>query len=501
MPDLPRLFLILYFSLLLLPSVFGMHRYYLLYVYRRAKKEKPEAAPDWEKLPYVPFVTVQLPIYNEKYVISRLIDAVCRFDYPQDKLEIQVLDDSTDDTVAIVASEVEKYRAQGFQIEHVRRVDRVGFKAGALSEGLKVAKGEFVAVFDADFVPSPDFLKKTVPHFFRAEGIGMVQTRWEHLNRNFSMLTRAQAILLDGHFIIEHTARHRSGCFFNFNGTAGIWKKSCIADAGGWSGDTLTEDIDLSYRAQMKGWNFIYLEDVVAPAELPVDINALKTQQHRWAKGSIQVARKLLPKILFGDYPLRVKVEAFFHLTANLNYLLMLVISFLLPISIYVRREQGWYDFMWIDLPLFLSATWSVSVFYYQSQKQNYPDWWSRVKFIFFSLALGIGLCVNNSRAVIEGFTKKTGEFKRTPKYAVVNKGDSWKDKIYKGKLNLTSALELLLTFNFLLALAYTISEGLFLSIPFVMLFEIGFFYTSVLSLWQGRSPGRLLEQPQIAFD
>jgi cellulose synthase/poly-beta-1,6-N-acetylglucosamine synthase-like glycosyltransferase len=318
----------------------------------------------------------------------------------------------------------------------------------------------------------------------------MVQTRWGHLNRDYSLLTRAQAILLDGHFIIEHTARHRSGCFFNFNGTAGVWRKNCIEDAGGWSGDTLTEDIDLSYRAQMKGWNFIYLDDVIAPAELPVDINALKTQQHRWAKGSVQVAKKLLPRLLKGPYPWRVKREAFFHLAANFNYLLIAVLSFLLPVSIYVRREQGLYDMLWIDLPLFLSATWSVSVFYYHSQKNAYPDWFSRVKYIFFSLALGIGLCLNNSKAVLEGLRGKTGEFQRTPKYAVVSRADSWKDKSYRGRLTVLSLVEVYLTLLYLATTAYTLSEGLYLSIPFLLLFVVGFGYSSLLSFSQSRGGG-----------
>lgn len=498
MSQISTVFIIIYFAILLIPSIFGLHRYYLVYLYRRNLKEnKPIYL--FDSLPHVPRVTVQLPIYNERYVATRLIGAVCDFDYPADKLEIQVLDDSTDETVSIVEREVESYRERGYQIEHVRRGSREGYKAGALNEGLKRATGEFVAVFDADFLPTRDFLKKVIPHFYRGPKIGMVQTRWEHLNRDYSWLTRAQAVLLDGHFIIEHTARHRSGCFFNFNGTAGVWRKECIETSGAWSGETLTEDIDLSYRAQMRGWDFIYLDDVVAPAELPVDINALKTQQHRWAKGSVQVARKLLPGILKGPYPLKVKVEAFFHLMANFNYLLIALISFMMPISIYIRRQQGWYDLLWIDLPVFLSATWSVSVFYYHSQKRIYEDWTSRVKYILPSLAVGIGLSINNSRAVLEGLFNKPSEFKRTPKYAVVRKGDSWKEKTYRGKLNLTSVVELLLTINFAAALVYSISEQLYLSVPFVLLFFFGYLYTSVLSILQSRGPSDVMANPQVA--
>jgi len=494
MPHFSLVFLVFYFAILILPSAFGLHRYYLLFLYYRFQKQKP-SAPSFESLfedghgnlNAAPWVTVQLPIYNEQYVAPRLIQAICAFEYPSERLEIQVLDDSTDETVAVVEREVSEWRKRGFAIHHVRRGNREGFKAGALAHGLKEAKGEFVAVFDADFLPKPDFLKKVIPHFYSEPGIGMVQTRWEHLNRDYSLLTQAQAILLDGHFIIEHTARHRSGCFFNFNGTAGVWRKSCIEDAGGWSGETLTEDIDLSYRAQMKGWRFVYLDEVVAPAELPVDINALKTQQHRWAKGSVQVAKKLLPSILKGPYPRRVKMEAFFHLAANFNYLLMAILSFLLPVAIYVRREQGWYDMLWIDLPLFLSATWSVSVFYYHSQKRAYSDWFSRVKYIFFSLALGIGLCLNNSKAVIEGLRGKTGEFTRTPKYAVVNRSDSWKEKGYRGRLPFLSLVEVFLTLLYGATVAYALSEGLYLSVPFLLLFVVGFGYSSLLSLAQFR--------------
>lgn len=493
-------FLVFYFAVLLLPSAFGLHRYYLLFLFYRLQKQKPKAVP-FEELSVVPFVTIQLPIYNERYVAPRLIQTICAFDYPREKLEIQVLDDSTDETVGVVEKEVQAWTEKGFQIRHIRRGNRDGYKAGALSYGLEQAKGELVAVFDADFVPTPDFLKKVIPHFAHDPRIGMVQTRWEHLNRDYSLLTRSQAVLLDGHFVIEHTARHRSGCFFNFNGTAGVWRKSCIADAGGWSGDTLTEDIDLSYRAQMKGWNFIYLDDVVAPAELPVDINALKTQQHRWAKGSVQVARKLLPALLKGDYPWNVKMEAFFHLIANFNYLLIALLSFLLPVSIYVRREQGWYDMLWIDLPIFLSATWSVSVFYYHSQKRLSGDLFSRIKDIFFSLSLGIGLCLNNSKAVVEGLWGKTGEFKRTPKYAVVNRADSWKEKGYRGRLSVLSLLEVFLTLLYIVTTVYALSEGLYLSVPFLLLFIVGFGYSSFLSLSQGRlggSPASSME-PSIA--
>jgi cellulose synthase/poly-beta-1,6-N-acetylglucosamine synthase-like glycosyltransferase len=491
-------FLAFYFLILLIPSIFGLHRYYLVYLYYRNRHRRP-LVPPFEALAEAPIVTVQLPIYNERYVAPRLIQAVCNFDYPRERMEIQVLDDSTDDTVAIVDREIEGYRGQGFTIHHIRRKSREGFKAGALNEGLAAARGEFIAVFDADFVPPADFLKKTIPQFSRDKKIGMVQARWGHLNRDYSLLTQAQSILLDGHFIIEHTARSRSGCFFNFNGTAGIWRKACIEDAGGWSGDTLTEDIDLSYRAQIAGWDFVYLDDLEAPAELPVEINALKSQQHRWAKGSIQVAKKLLPVILRGQHPLKVKMEAFFHLASNFNYLLIALLSFLMPFSIYLRNSEGWSRILWLDLPFFLSASWSVSVFYYHSQKVIRPDWFSRIKYIPFSLALGIGLSVNNAKAVMEGLINKGGEFTRTPKYAVTCKGDSWKEKRYRGKFDWVSLIELAFTIHFTVAMVYVLKEGLYLSLPFVALFQVGYLYAAALSFFQSRVSSKWLAAPQAA--
>lgn len=334
------LFLGVYFSVLCVLAVYGSHRYRMAYLYYRHKFKLPTPRGVLSQLPRV---TIQLPIFNEMYVVERLVDAVCRIDYPRELLEIQVLDDSTDETCAIARACVERHRQKGHDIVYVHRTNRQGYKAGALENGLLTARGEFVAVFDADFVPSPDFLHRTVP-FFADSQVGMVQVRWGHLNRDFSILTQAQSIFLDGHFIIEHTARNRSGCFFNFNGTAGIWRRVTIADAGGWQHDTLTEDLDLSYRSQVKGWQFVFLNDVVSPAEVPVEMNAFKSQQHRWAKGSIQTARKLLPMILKSDLPFAVKREAFFHLTNNMAYLLMVLLSALMPLSMVVRFQHGLYS-------------------------------------------------------------------------------------------------------------------------------------------------------------
>src|SRR5512136_915466 len=318
-----------YGLVLLVLSVYGSHRYFMAYLYYRYKYNQPVPGARFAELPPV---TVQLPVFNEMYVVERLIGAVCQLDYPAELLEIQVLDDSTDETTTISRRCVEHWRARGVDIHYVHRTNRQGFKAGALENGLKTARGEFVAVFDADFVPTPDFLRRTV-HFFTDDRIGMVQVRWEHLNRGLSALTQAQGMMLDAHFVVEHTARNRSGRFFNFNGTAGIWRRSAIAAGGGWQHDTLTEDLDLSYRAQLAGWRFVYLPDLVTNAEVPVEMNAFKSQQHRWAKGSIQTALKLLPLIRRASVPKEVKKEAFFHLTANVGYLLMIPLTILLPIT------------------------------------------------------------------------------------------------------------------------------------------------------------------------
>ncbi|MBI5665058.1 MAG: glycosyltransferase, partial [Nitrospirae bacterium] len=316
------LFLVVYFFILITVFIYASHRYYMVYLYYKHQKDKPALKTKFDELPRV---TVQLPIYNEMYVVRRLIAASCDIDYPKELLDIQVLDDSTDETKELTRDCVEEFRAKGFDISYIHRENREGYKGGALENGLKYAKGEFVVVFDADFVPQSDILQKTI-HFFADKSIGMVQTRWSYLNRDYSFITKIQAIMLDGHFVIEHTARNWSGRFFNFNGTAGVWRKKAITSAGGWQNDTLTEDLDLSYRSQLKGWKFVFLKDELTPSEIPVEINGFKSQQHRWAKGSIQTAKKILPSILKSDLPLKVKVEAFFHLTNNISYLLMLVL-------------------------------------------------------------------------------------------------------------------------------------------------------------------------------
>ena len=476
------LFLSTYFLVLLVLSIYGSHRYVMAYLYYKHKGNLPAPKARFDPLPRV---TIQLPIFNEMYVIERLLDAVARIDYPRDRLEIQVLDDSTDETQGIARAKVARLREQGVDIAYLHRNNRDGYKAGALQEGLKVARGELVAVFDADFVPSPEFLRRSV-HFFTDERIGMVQVRWEHLNREYSHLTQAQAIFLDGHFVIEHTARNRSGRFFNFNGTAGVWRRATIEDAGGWQHDTLTEDLDLSYRAQLAGWRFVYLPEVVSPAEVPVEMNAFKSQQHRWAKGSVQTARKLLPRILRGDLSWAVKVEAFFHLSANFTYPLMILLTVLMPVSMVIRFKHGWYEVLLLDLPFFWTATVSVVLFYVASQREIGIPWWKRLKYLPFIMALGIGMCVNQSKAVIEALVGYETAFNRTPKTGMRGRDRTWLKKKYRTLLTAQPLLELALGAYLTSAIWFALDKGVYFSLPFLLLFQWGFFYVGLVSLLQG---------------
>ncbi len=473
---------IAYALLLLLLSVYGSHRYAMAYLYYRHKYRLPTAKGRFEKLPRV---TIQLPIFNEMYVTERLIGAVAKIDYPRDLLEIQVLDDSTDETQGIARACVERHRADGLDMSYVHRTNREGFKAGALENGLALAKGELVAVFDADFIPEPDFLRRSV-HFFTDPGVGMVQARWGHLNREYSALTQAQAILLDGHFVIEHTARNRSGRFFNFNGTAGIWRREAIADGGGWQHDTLTEDLDLSYRAQMKGWRFVYLAGLVTPAELPVEMNAFKAQQHRWAKGSIQTALKLLPLLRRADLPKEIKQEAFFHLTANVGYLLMIPLTILLPITVVVRVSHGWYEVLALDIPFFAAATLSVVSFYMASQGEQGRSLWNRVKYLPLVMALGIGLAVNQARAVVEALMGYETGFTRTPKHGVKSAGESVARKRYKAAVTFQPIVELALAGYMTYGVMYLVEREVYYSLPFLVLFQVGFAYVGLASVYEG---------------
>ena len=476
-----------YFFVLVILAVYGWHRYYVVYLYMKHKHEVPVPKAHFDDLPVV---TIQLPLFNEMYVVDRLVDAVAAIDYPREKLEIQVLDDSTDETCAIAENAVRRHAAEGLDIKYIHRTDRSGYKAGALDAAMKVARGNFIAIFDADFIPRPDFLRATV-HHFTDDKVAMVQTRWGHLNEDYSLLTKIQAILLDAHFVLEHGSRNRGGCFFNFNGTAGIWRREAIVDGGGWQHDTLTEDLDLSYRTQLKGWQFVFLPGHVAPAELPVEMNAFKSQQHRWAKGSIQTFLKLMPRILQSDQPFKVKAEAFFHLSANFNYPLMCVLSVLMAPSMVIRYNMGWYEMLLIDIPLFFAATASVANFYMVCQRELYPRTWpERLKYLPFLMSIGIGLAVNNTRAVIEALMHKQSEFARTPKYRIEGGGNGPASgegmaKEYRQAVLVQTLVELALGLYFTATLVYALANGIYGTVPFLMLFQVGFLYTGLLSLVQ----------------
>jgi cellulose synthase/poly-beta-1,6-N-acetylglucosamine synthase-like glycosyltransferase len=471
-----------YFLVLGVLALYGMHRYFLVYNYYRYRDNTPPAAPELLEWPRV---TVQLPIFNERYVIERLVDAVAKFDYPRELLEIQVLDDSTDDTRQIANDCVQRFQALGYNINYLHRTNRVGYKAGALDEGLKVASGEFIAIFDADFVPAPDFLRRTLPYFYDPK-TAMVQTRWTYLNAHYSLLTEVEQILLDGHFVIEHGARSRRGTFFNFNGTAGVWRREAIGDAGGWEHDTLTEDTDLSYRAQLRGWKFLYLPEIACASELPTEMNAFKSQQARWAKGLIQTGKKILPRVLRSDQPRHVKAEAFFHLTSNISYPLMIVLSTMLLPAMIVRFYQGVFQMLVIDLPLFLASSCSISSFYLVAQRTLHPKTWKRaLLFLPFVMATGIGISVRNAVAVMEALWGKESEFARTPKLGIEGASGRTIGKKYRNRSGWLPYIEIGLGLYFAATIVYAARNENYATIPFLLLFVWGYLYTGVMSLGQ----------------
>ncbi len=470
-----------YFIVLAVLSFYGFHRYMLVWLFRR---HRDHAAVCRQRFEQLPFVTVQLPFYNEMYVVKRVIDAVCAFDYPRDRFEIQLLDDSTDETQMIASTLAEEWRRRGIDIHYIHRKDRSGFKAGALENGLKTARGEFVAIFDADFVPQPDFLQKTIHHFTDPK-VGLVQGRWEHINRDYSFLTRSQAILLDGHFMMESNTRFLSGRFFNFNGTAGILRRQAIRDAGGWEHDTLTEDLDLSYRAQMKGWKFVFLPDLPVPAELPVEMNSFKAQQCRWAKGAMQTGKKVLPKLLKGDFRPEEKLEAWYHLTANVCYPLMTLLTLLLFPTLIIRYNQGWYQLVTIDLPLFVLSFASVNCFYITAQRALHKDWLKRILYLPGVMAVGIGMTFAVAKAVTEAAIGVKSPFVRTPKYSVEGHKCDWKTKRYRGKMGLLPFIEVGMGVYFAYVVYYAWDMGVYGVIPFLFLFQFGFLYTGLSSLAQ----------------
>ncbi|HPI37163.1 MAG TPA: glycosyltransferase family 2 protein [Ignavibacteriaceae bacterium] len=471
--------LISYFVSLFILFVFGSHGFIMIYYYNKYRNVKHSPKKD-----FVPneVVTIQLPLYNEQYVVERLIDTVCEIEYPKDKLEIQVLDDSTDETVAIVANKVAEKQKLGFDITHIHRTNREGFKAGALKEGLKIAKGEFVAIFDADFVPQKDFLINTLS-YFTDEKIGMVQTRWEHLNGEYSILTKAQALALDGHFVIEQNVRNKAGFFINFNGTGGVWRKSCIEDAGNWHSDTLTEDLDLSYRAQLNGWRFVFLKDFISPAELPSEINALKAQQFRWTKGAIETSKKILPLVWKSGIPLRVKLQSTFHLTNNFAFPFILLAAILNVPLIFVKNS-GAHEAYFAILSMFVLAFISSFLFYLYSQKDIRTDWRKKIVLFPLFMAGSMGFAVNNSRAVFEGLLNRKSEFVRTPKFKLETEKDSWVGKKYVNKkLEPAVFVELLLAIYCFIGICSSIYFLELAAIPFQLLFFIGFSYVSYSSI------------------
>jgi len=485
-----------YFFILIILAGYGWHRYYLVWAYMKHKDNVPVPASRFDHLPTV---TVQLPIYNEMYVVDRLVEAVCQMDYPRERFEVQVLDDSIDETRDIAELAVRRAALQGVDIAYFHRTDRAGFKAGALEAGLRHARGEFIAIFDADFVPPPDFLQRTIHHFTDSR-VGMVQARWGHINQGYSLLTRIQSIMLAGPFVLEHGGRNRAGHFFNFNGTAGVWRRTAIEDAGGWQHDTLTEDLDLSYRAQLRGWKFHFLPDLVAPAEVPVEMNAFKSQQHRWAKGSVQTCLKLLPRILQSNQPVGVKAEAFFHLTANFNYVLMVLLSVLMFPSMVIRYNMGWYEMLLIDIPLFFAATMSVANFYVVCQREIYrEEWLARLKYLPFLMSIGIGLAVNNARAVFEALSGQQTEFARTPKYRIEHEADEWIGKRYRQASIVQPIVELSLGLYFTFTVFYALSNRIYGTLPFLILFQVGFLYTGLLSIVQQFADDSVALKTQVA--
>ena len=486
---------------LVMVCVYGLHRYLLVFLYYRHRRKVPVAPGRFEELPVV---TVQLPMYNEKYVAERIIRRTCQIDYPREKLQIQVLDDSTDETVQVASAAMAETRAAGFDVEYIHRTDRTGFKAGAMEHGLATAKGEFVTIFDADFVPEPSILRKSID-YFKDPRVCAVQTRWEHLNREESLLTRTQAIYLDGHFAIEHVARNRSGRFMSFNGTAGTWRKSAIRDAGGWQHDTLTEDMDLSYRAQLRGWKFVYVPDLTAPAELPPEMNAFKAQQFRWTKGGAQTAMKMLPRILLSTAPLKAKIEAFFHLSCfTVHVYVVVLVTLLLPAmcchSLPWTRTTPYSG--GLDIGVFLLATVSGCLFYVVSQYELSGDWRTVLKYLPFLMSLGVGVSLSNTQAVLEGLFGVRSEFVRTPKfgagsdrYALHKQQADAQPR--RSERHLLPYVELVygvyMTFCAIMSLL-DISTAF--AAPFFVLFAVGFFYVSILT-FQGYAARAAKPVPQ----
>ena len=476
---LENIVLPVYFFALFVLFIFGANGYVMVYYYRKNRPSKHEKRP---RLRRFPKVTVQLPIYNEYYVVERLIKAACALKYPKAHLEIQVLDDSTDETVEVSRRWVQHFRELGFDIVLLARSERRGYKGGALREGLAIAKGEFIAIFDADFVPPKDFLRKTLP-YFRNKQVGMVQTRWGHLNNDFSLLTRSQAIGLDGHFVVEQEARNRAGFFINFNGTAGVWRKACIEDSGNWQDDTLTEDLDLSYRAQLRGWKFKYVQDMVCRSEIPADIAGVKSQQFRWTKGAIETAKKILPEVWRSQLSLGVKLQSTIHLTNNLVFPFILIVALLsLPLILIKNggRDHGLY---FAVSSVFVIAFFGSFWMYLTSQKEVYPDWRKRLLYFPIFMAGNMGLSLSNTRAILLGLFNKRSEFLRTPKYRIESGDDHFVGKRYYRRALFAGAWEALLAAYCLITIGVVIYYAEYAALPFQLLFCFGYGFIATLSL------------------
>jgi cellulose synthase/poly-beta-1,6-N-acetylglucosamine synthase-like glycosyltransferase len=469
---------VLYFGVLLLLSSYGLHRSHLVFLcwrHRKVLEQHKTSGPRHAVVPDsdLPTVTIQLPLFNEATVATRLLDAVARMDYPAEKLEVQVLDDSTDETQALVRGHVERLRDAGKNFVYLHRTNRVGYKAGALEAGLEEAHGELVAIFDADFVPQPDFLRECAPHFGDPR-VGMVQTRWGHMNRDQSLLTKIQALMLDGHHMVENRARFASGALFNFSGTGGIWRRTAIASAGGWQHDTLTEDLDLSYRAQLAGWKFIYREDVVSPAELPEDVSAFRAQQFRWAKGTVQTSRKLLGQVLTaGHLTVAQRVEAFFHLTPHFAYPLMVLLSVLLLPALIFMPATDTQTMLLVDLPLCIGTTGSLGAFYMLAERAQGRSKLNALLRLPALIAIGAGLAPHLTRAVLEGLDSMAGEFIRTPK-----KGS--REGRYRARASLPTSEIALALLSFVSIIA-SLETGHWFATPFAILFTFGYGYVALL--------------------
>lgn len=483
--NLEKIILIVYFVSLTILFIFASHGFFMIYYYFRTFNKRKEGITIEDlAMKEFPVVTMQLPLYNERYVVTRLIDSVIRLDYPKEKLEIQLLDDSTDDTTEIISKHIQQYLEQGYDIKHIHRTNRQGYKAGALKEGLEVARGEFIAIFDADFVPRKKFLKRTLPYFYKDDKICLVQTRWEHLNRNDSIITKTMAFALDAHFVIEQAVRNRAGYFIGFNGTGGIWRKSAILDAGNWQPDTLTEDLDLSYRAQMKGWKIKYLINFTSPSELPSEINSIKSQQFRWTKGAIETSKKLFPKVLKSDLSLKIKCASFIHLCSNYAFPFILLAA-ILNVPIVLIKETGDYDSLFKFMSVFTFAFISSFLLYLYAQKDIYQDWQKRIVYFPVFMAGSMGLSLNNTKAVFEGIINKKSEFVRTPKFGEHNKINLKNKKYVTKKISFLTIIELILSLYCFFGVFLSIIYAQIASLPFQLMFAFGFGILAFLSIKQ----------------